>query len=273
MSVRKYLAVGGHLRLMASPVLLLVVLLAAPASPAAGVGPDWRYWRKGLEPLKDAKTWVLEGEKLAGGGCSYAYSWADGPIPESGYAIRSIALDPDRCLKLMEEGVPTAFEGTEPDDDVSVSSETGGRLPRSGAAALAAVQTRWAWQRVYWADVVNLYTTATITEISWDYDGTDVLSGTVDGTFQWRSGTGWVKVASSTTPYKPSWAYFRGQTAATYSNNSFCFPLPKVWNYYYYNRVWGHPDGHATRAQSSDSVDECVPLHVGVESAYGHWPG
>ncbi len=51
MSVRKYLAVGGHLRLMASPVLLLVVLLAAPASPAAGVGPDWRYWRKGLEPL------------------------------------------------------------------------------------------------------------------------------------------------------------------------------------------------------------------------------
>lgn len=41
--------------------------------------------------------------------------------------------------------------------------------------------------------------------------------------------------------------------------------------YYYYNRVWGHSNGTATRANSTDTVDECVPLFPGVQSAYGQW--
>ena len=46
-----------------------------------------------------------------------------------------------------------------------------------------------------------------------------------------------------------------------------------VHTYYFYVRMWGHPNGTATRDQSSDSVDECIALHVDIESAYGQWPG
>jgi hypothetical protein len=56
----------------------------------------------------------------------------------------------------------------------------------------------------------------------------------------------------------------------------FCCPLPAAPRriasrpdiYYYYNRVWGHPDGTAAIAQSSDSVDECLILHNNVYSGY-----
>src|SRR4051794_12749286 len=45
-----------------------------------------------------------------------------------------------------------------------------------------------------------------------------------------------------------------------------------VYTYDFYNRV-GHGNGTATRSQSSDSVDECVPPHVRIQSADGQWYG
>lgn len=48
----------------------------------------------------------------------------------------------------------------------------------------------------------------------------------------------------------------------------FCVGLPTTYIYYYYNRVWGHANGTATRAQSSDSIDECIILHSNVFAGY-----
>jgi hypothetical protein len=64
----------------------------------------------------------------------------------------------------------------------------------------------------------------------------------------------------------------RSESWSNYSNGVFCWPLPTVYTHYYYDRIWGFPDGHATRAQSSDSVNECLPFHFDI-SAYGNWPG
>lgn len=90
----------------------------------------------------------------------------------------------------------------------------------------------------------------------------------------WRWGSGWSQLYSGKSgSYGPSNSYYLGNTISGFSNNVFCWPLPTVYTYYYFNKMWGHPNGTATRDQSSDSIDECLPFHVDIESAYGHFPG
>src|SRR4051794_10618988 len=70
-------------------------------------------------------------------------------------------------------------------------------------------------------------------------------------------------------PLVLSWA-----TTATFWNSYFWDDpgAKSVYTYDFYNRV-GHGNGTATRSQSSDSVDECVPPHVRIQSADGQWYG
>lgn len=229
-------------------------LLAPHANTVLGAdGPQWRYWLDARSPLVESRTWILEGKALGEGWCRYTYSSDEAELSPAGYVLRSIALDPHRCLKLMEEGTAVA------------STEAG-----PSSSILGTVSTRSAWQRVYWADFINDVLTDTVTQITWTYNGSSVTGGSVADFRFWKWQTGWRLVDFDKSHLLRS-SYYRGETSATYVNSDFCWPFPKVWTYYYYNRMWGHPDGHATRSQSSDSVDECLPLHYGIESAYGTW--
>ena len=49
-------------------------------------------------------------------------------------------------------------------------------------------------------------------------------------------------------------------------------PGTTVYTYYYYNRVWGHYNGTSTRAESSNSVNECLPFFPWVQAGYGTYP-
>jgi len=51
-------------------------------------------------------------------------------------------------------------------------------------------------------------------------------------------------------------------------NSWFCQPQPTTWTYYFYVRVYGHANGTATISQSSDTVNDCLPLHVDVVTGY-----
>jgi hypothetical protein len=96
----------------------------------------------------------------------------------------------------------------------------------------------------------------------------------VGGLVGWRDGTGWGKVyAYQGGTWGPSNSYYMGDTWSKFGNAIFCPTPAPVWTIYYYNRVWGFPDGHATRAQSSDSQNECLPFHTNIETAYGNYPG
>lgn len=243
---------GRALRRQLLTMLAALCLLLPNASTVLGADePDWKYWLDSASPLVGSRTWILEGEKLAQGRCRYTYTSEEAALPEAGYVIRSIALDPDRCLKLMEEGSPTAVQDADP-----------------SAPGLAAATKRYAWQRVYWADVVNDVLTHTITQIGWTYDGSTVTTCSVRDLRYWKWETGWRLVDFDDALLLRS-SSCRVETSATYVNSDFCWPFPKVWTYYHYNRMWGHPEGHATRSQSSDSVDECLPLHYGIQSGYG----
>ena len=87
-------------------------------------------------------------------------------------------------------------------------------------------------------------------------------------------------VAEAPTPSKPSDLIFsevtqrfepdgafRGQTRSTFKNSFVC-SNPPTYTYYLYNRVYGHKNGTATISQSSQTYDDCLPLHVFILTGY-----
>lgn len=264
-------------------VAALLIALASPIATLGSSGPaditagyNFTY-RTGLPELDDAHRWVLQGLKLPNGVCRYKYDLGPSEIPPAGWEIRSIAADVAQCAKLIEEGTPVTL-------GVSVQEEgtTVRELPTKNVASLdvgaSAVTTssQAAWQKVTWYDPLpfgGLWVNFDVTQINWSYNGSTVSAGSSSGSVGWRWGSGWdVTYSNSFNSYGPGSSFFLGETNSGFDNQAFCWPLQTAYTYYYYNRVWGHPNGTATRSQSSDTVDECVgPFHFDIQSAYGTW--
>lgn len=248
-------------------------MLASGSWSASTAASPFAYDRRAsLAPLVNPHTWILQGAKLKGGGCQYRLPSQEAVLPPDGWELRSIAIDMAGCRKLMEEGTPTApplvSAGGSSSKILPKTSSANSRSPNGSTAALAASTTRSAWQIVVWSDFLGYPVNHDGTEITWTYNGSIVLSGNAAG--YWYKLGGWEILANDVSQGFFSGA-FRRQTTATFRNQGFCFP-DTVYTYYYYNRMWGHYNGTATRSQSSDSVNECIALHVTVSSAYGKWP-
>ena len=209
----------------------------------------------------NARYWILAGTRLPDGTCGYDYSQPDATLPATGWELRSLAIDMDQCAKLMEEGTPT----TRPDTPASTLSS-----PSMNDVASPNLTGYYAWQQVMWRDVLNIVLTYDVTQIGWTSDGSHVTSGVPaiflyeDDDTQWRLDGYQIKHTLAS-----DHSTFMGNTISQFHNSYFCFPMPTVYTFYYYNKMWGFPDGHATRSQSTDTISECAPLHVDIYSAYG----
>lgn len=178
----------------------------------------------------------------------------------------------DKCAKLIEEGVPTYLPETPKGSTVlQIGGETSSP-DAGGGQQMALASTRAAWQKVEWFDPLGLSVNSDTTEIEWTYNGSNVTSGQVTGWVTWKTSTNWQMVYAYHEGYLHSAGdFYRGNTWSKFKNDWFCWPAPTVYTYYYYNRMWGHPNGTATRSQSSDSIDECLRFHFEVYSAYGQY--
>src|SRR5581483_12110941 len=87
---------------LASLALGLALGASRPTVSATTLASGFSYTRAALPPLTDSRTWILQGTRLAGGGCRYQYTTEVREIPAAGWTLRSIALDPVGCRKLME---------------------------------------------------------------------------------------------------------------------------------------------------------------------------
>lgn len=249
-------------------MLVLGLMLPGASNAAASAAQRW-------PELKNPIHWILQGNQIRGGGCSYHYPDVEREIPERGWVLRSIAVDMATCTKVMEEGSPTWPLLADGGDAAVSGTETTQTLepifnPRAASPVAAATSTRGAWQTVWWRDILGLPVNRDTTQINWTYDGSTVLSGSTGG-YWWYANTGWNLTAHTVTQGFFSGA-FRGQTTATFQNSVFCGSGTTVYTFYYYNRVWGHANGTATIAQTSDSVNECLALHVDIWTGYGQWP-
>jgi hypothetical protein len=252
--------------------VLLHSTLPATAALAGDATGGYDFTRRpDVAPLLGAREWVLTGTKLANGACRYRYPDVSAVPPESGWAIRSIGVDMDKCAKLMEEGIPTSLPET-PKGGTLVELGGDGLAADTEGEQAAVASTRAAWQKVVWSDLINLPVNWDATEIEWTYSGGNVTSGNVSGWVWGSSATHWQIVYAYHEQFLHAQGdFFRGNTWSKFKNDWFCWPLPTVYTYYYYNKMWGHPDGTATRSQSSDSVDECLILHFDAYSAYGQF--
>lgn len=253
---------------------LLAVLLFPTAGAAAtpqGVTDDGLSSRlQGLPPLIDGRTWIVQGTKLANGACGYRYPTKAAAIPTAGWEVRSIAIDMKTCRKLMEEGTPTSF-ATDGAGVASVMSVVDDGSATSTQALTTS--TKDAWQRVIWRDLPGLLLNADLTQITWNYNGSTVSGGVTVGGWSWNTATQWQLTAhSGSDSYGPGSSYYFGRTTSTFSNTFFCGGN-LVRTFYYNNDMWGHPNGTATRSQNSDTLNECLPVHIDIQSAYGKWPG
>lgn len=256
-------------------VAAMCLQLVSSTSALAAKPAETEFARSGLPPLLHAHTWLLQGIKAPGGGCQYEYLGGSAEIPADGWELRAIAIDMANCRKLMEEGVPTqaavaagASQGASP----GTSSQLLGPIanPASPSYSTAAVtSTKGAWQLVVWTDIIGVTVNHGVTQINWTYNGSIVLSGNAAG--YWYHLGGWEILSTSVTQGFFSGA-FRGQTTSTFRNQGFCGTgQPPVYVYHFYDRVWGHFNGTATRDYSTTSANECLPLFVTFQSAYGQW--
>jgi hypothetical protein len=70
------------------------------------------------------------------------------------------------------------------------------------------------------------------------YNGTKATWAAVTRRYGYREGTGWRSDWFKVGEYLPTnQSYFPGNTWSRFPNNVFCWPLPTVYTYYYYNRV------------------------------------
>jgi hypothetical protein len=245
-------------------------MAAGPST--AGFG----YFRNDLPPLANGSTRILKGKKLANGACRYPNVDDETEVPPGGWEVRTLALDPNGCRKLIEEGTPTAAALAAVDGTESVSAVASTEAPDSGgASALAAYTTKRAYIRIFWMDPVNIKVNQDVTELKWDYNGSVVGNGVTIGHWVGFTPTGWINYGNTVSDlYATGLTSYRGQTTSHFYNTTFCkFPLPTVYTHYYYVRMWGHANGTATWSQSSDSIDECLPFHWDKLTAYGSFPG
>ncbi len=229
---------------------------AATSTPAGATATSSAGWESVESPvlsLANAHTWVLDGQVLADGACAYRYDDPPTEIPTGGWVRQVISVDPSKCQQVMQEGTPI--------DQVAFRA-VAGISPSSSVTP--ATSRRGAWQAVIWFDIAGLQLTADLTQIYWDYNGSTVSNGSTNGTCT-ASQAWWSLAYCYKTSSYPTGSYM-GQTWSEFYT-SFCL-YEKTYVYYNYNRVWGHPDGTAAIAQSSNSVNACLPLHGNVYTGY-----
>jgi hypothetical protein len=276
---------SGRTRLISLMVGAATILTFAGAPSAGAATPTFAIVQPAQVPLAGARTWVLQGVKLPDGWCRYSYPSQPVEIPAAGWALRSIAIDMRTCRKLMEEGTPTAAPPASDEQFRTIAQTIGGDAPTGPSAtassalasgvtsALAVSSTKGAWLFIGYRDPVNLLLTADVTQINWVYNGSTVSSGTTTGVWKLFTPTNWhLDFKTLTQLFGPGASYYRGQTTSQMSND-ICPGDTLTYTKYFYNRVWGHPNGTATRDYSSDAVNECLPFGFDLQSAYGQYPG
>ena len=260
------------LRLMLASMVIVLAIGAGPSSIIASSEPPasgFDYMRVGQPALVNPRQWVLQGTKQPNGSCRYTYPNQEREIPENGWVFRSIGINMSNCTKLMEEGSPATQ--LSPPADPAGGRALSQSLPTtlgsaSAAQTMAVTSTRGAWQMVSWLDFISLPTTRDRTQIHWTYNGSSVLSGNAEG-WWWHDNLGWTLIFNELTQRFEADGAFRGQTRATFRNTFVC-SNPPTYTYYLFNRVYGHKNGTATISQSSQTYDDCLPLHVDVTTGY-----
>jgi hypothetical protein len=244
----------------------LVALLFAGSPVVAAERSDptanMTFQKDPLPPFERSKTYLVFGEKVRDG-CSYTYPEFVVPADVDHWQVRDVGIDPKRCIKLVEEGIPTVEETKVGDASASLFIGAQTASPSGGATA-AASSVASGYSTAWTEDAAGWHVSEDKTWISWAYNATCVTSGSSSGEWTWIAGTGWGIVSGTYGGTNNlSCSRFYADTWSTMKNNSFFLcPWATFYTYYYHVRAYGWNNGTITGARSTQVVTDgiCLPL-------------
>jgi hypothetical protein len=235
---------------------LLVTLLFS--APVAAARVHFLYQDTQLAPFQRAITYVVNGKRTPTG-CTYTYPDFVIPADVDRWQVRDVGIDPEQCVKLVEEGVPTIETALEGDSAASLpigDSDSGAAMVGTASIFVAS-----GYARAWFEDLPGWDVTSDKTYISWTYNGSCATAGSASGEWSWIAGTGWQLVSGSNggTANLTCSRYF-ADTWSTMKNSAFC-PWTTIWTYYYHVRIYGWYNGTVTGSRSDSTTGGlCLPL-------------
>jgi hypothetical protein len=242
------------------PLSTLILLTALMPLPVAAGGPEWIRRQDDPAPLRDSRTFVVQGTRTADGACLFPSTPMVLPAGRRAIEQRDLRISLKLCRKVVQEGTPT---------DVTAPGQT--RLATSGDAAhrqnltagstTAATYWRKGRHHVYWTDAAGAMVNGMETHIYWFYDRACALTVHGQTTVYGYAPSGWYLVKP------PTYKQWRNCTASTTSGdnailgNTFICGR-EVRTTYSYVRAIGYYNGSLAGASSTDTVNECLPLFV-----------
>ncbi len=220
-----------------------IALALSSVAPATAAEPHLVYQQVKLSPFINSRTYVLTGRPSATG-CTYAYPAIEIPDGIDHWQVRDVAVDPDECVKLVEEGVPTAAES--PGAAMASTTLPLGAEGQAATAATAASGYAHAW----FENVFGQSLTSDTTYLTWAYSGGCVTSSSSYGDWSWNYGYGWGLVSNNGSRSQ-SCAQVTATTWSTFRNGS-CY------EYYYSVTAVGKSNGGFTGSRSDSAT--CGPI-------------
>jgi hypothetical protein len=172
--------------------------------PGLGKGPaadaEFIFQDAAPAPFEQSTTYVVVGERTKESGCAYTYPEFRMPADVERWQVRDLGIDPERCLKLVEEGMPTdedPLTGVDASisEDVASSDGEPSAAAAVGDAAVASVAS--GYSRAWTEDVAGWDVSVDTTWISFTYSGSCVTGGNASASWSWIAGTGWRLVSGS----------------------------------------------------------------------------
>lgn len=184
------------------PLLAVAIVLMSASAvrfqlPAAADSSGFIWRRDALPPLASSLTYVVQGTREKDGSCTYPVR-DHAPATGGAWVLRQLALDPQNCRAITEEGVPgDDFRSANGDRiEVAPTANAMGRLaslsPVSGgglfAGPLMTTYSNSGYTQYWYNDGWGNLQTKVETDINWTFDGSCVLGINVSGSYSWNSG-------------------------------------------------------------------------------------
>jgi hypothetical protein len=240
---------------------LLTFSLMPPATAQANDQPNFVFQEGTLPRLEQSHRFVISGTSIAGI-CEYKY---DIQVPPSwrSYEMRDVGIDPARCIKLMEYGIPTQ---PPPRGDRAISKDlesTNGKVAGKGGLQAPRFSTiSSGYSKAWYENGFQALLTGDTTYLTWEWDGSCVLSGTAQGGWEWNSNLGWSLQSYGGTG--------DGTCAREYgTTNAYFSGLFGCYHQYSYVKAFGWWDGLLTGDRSATANCGVVYFHYSVTKTTG----
>ncbi|HET8569257.1 MAG TPA: hypothetical protein VFM93_09755 [Candidatus Limnocylindria bacterium] len=245
-------------------VFAIAALLAAvlvPETARANDDPQFVYQEGTLPRLDQAQRFILRGA-LLDGICQYRYN-VQVPSSWQSYQVRDVGIDSTRCVKLVEYGIPTqppprGDRMLSKDIEPSTRSATG----KTGVPARLASTVSSGYSKAWYENSFQALLTGDTTYLTWEWDGSCVLTGSVRGGWEWNSNLGWGIQSyggdsdlTCARQYGNTYSYFTG--------------LLGCYHQYYYVKGWGWWDGLITGDRSATANCGGAYFHYSVVKTTG----